>query len=129
MIKICKCMYFAPFNNSFLPFCDSNITDSFLTIQFLTKTMKKLVRNYKKSEKNVPKIRNGQILNTFWPYIFWPKLLKSVQFFYMYYQSFLFNYFLLIFQISIFQWLNCRNLKDELNLCYNGGGVVYVLKS
>ena len=36
---------FASFNNKFLPFCESNITDSFLTVQFLTKTMKKLVRN------------------------------------------------------------------------------------
>ena len=44
---------FAPFNHSFLPFCDSDITDSFLIIQFLPKTMKKLVRNYeKKREKN-----------------------------------------------------------------------------
>ena len=40
-----------------------------------------------------------------------------------------FNYFLLIFQISIAQWLNCRNLKYELNRSYNGGGVVYVLKA
>ena len=40
-----------------------------------------------------------------------------------------FNNFLLIFQISIVQWLNCRNLKDGLNRSYNGGGVVYLLKS
>ena len=40
-----------------------------------------------------------------------------------------FNYFLLVFQISIVQWLNCRNLKDELNRSYNGGGVVYIRKS
>ena len=33
---------------SLLPFCDSNNTDSFLTIQFWTKPMKKLVRNYQK---------------------------------------------------------------------------------
>ena len=40
-----------------------------------------------------------------------------------------FNYFLLIFQICTVQWLNCRNLKDELNFYHNGGGVVYVLQS
>ena len=40
-----------------------------------------------------------------------------------------FNYFSLIFQISIVQWLNCRNLKYELNRSYNGGGVVYLRKS
>ena len=42
---------FAPFNNSFLAFFDGNITDSFLTILFLSKTTKKLIRNYKKCEK------------------------------------------------------------------------------
>ena len=41
----------------------------------------------------------------------------------------LLNYFTLIFQISLVQWLNCRNLKDELNHSYNGGGVVYLLQS
>ena len=40
-----------------------------------------------------------------------------------------FNYFSLIFQISIVQWLNCQNLKDELNRSYNGGGVVYLPQS
>ena len=40
-----------------------------------------------------------------------------------------FNYFLLIFQISISQWLKCRNLKDEINSSHHGGVVVYVLKS
>ena len=37
--------------------------------------------------------------------------------------------FLLIFHISIVQWLNCRNLKYELNRSYNGEEVVYVLKA
>ena len=40
-----------------------------------------------------------------------------------------FNCFLLIFHICTFQWLNCTNLKDEINRSYNGGEVVYVLKS
>ena len=40
-----------------------------------------------------------------------------------------FDYFLLIFQISTFQWLNFTNLKYELNRSYIGGGVVYVLKA
>ena len=35
----------------FLPFFDNNNTDSFLTIQLLTKTMKKLVRNYQKTRE------------------------------------------------------------------------------
>ena len=38
--------FFTPINISLLPFCHSNNIDSFLTIDFLTKTMKKLVRNY-----------------------------------------------------------------------------------
>ena len=40
-----------------------------------------------------------------------------------------FNSFLLIFHICTVQWLNCTNLKDELNRSYNGGGVVYLLQS
>ena len=40
-----------------------------------------------------------------------------------------FNYFLLIYQICTFQRINYTNIKDELNCSYNGGGVVYVLKS
>ena len=40
-----------------------------------------------------------------------------------------FYYLLLIFRISIVHWLNCRNLKDELNRSYNGGVVVYLLQS
>ena len=40
-----------------------------------------------------------------------------------------FNYFSLTFEICTVQGLNCKNLKDELNRSYNGGGVVYVLKS
>ena len=39
-----------------------------------------------------------------------------------------FNYFFLTFEICTVLWLNCTNLKDELNRSYNGGGVVYVLK-
>ena len=50
----------------FLPFCDGNSTDSFLTIQLLTKTMKKLVQNYLKMRlKNDPINRNGEILSIF----------------------------------------------------------------
>ena len=40
-----------------------------------------------------------------------------------------FNYFSLIFQICTVQWLNCTNLKYELNRSHNGGGVVYLRKS
>ena len=36
------------------------------------------------------------------------------------------NFFLLIFQISTVQWLKCRNLKDDLNCSYNGGGYAYL---
>ena len=36
---------------------------------------------------------------------------------------------MLDFHISTLQLLNCTNLEDELNRYYNGGGVVYVLKS
>ena len=39
------------------------------------------------------------------------------------------NYFFLIFKICTFQWLNCTNMKDELNRSYNGEGVVYLLQS
>ena len=37
--------------------------------------------------------------------------------------------FLLIIQICTIQWLNCKNLKDELNRTHNGGGVLYLLQS
>ena len=49
MIKTCKYMYLHPSIIRFLPFCDGNITDSFLTIQFLPKIMKKLVQNDQKT--------------------------------------------------------------------------------
>ena len=39
-----------------------------------------------------------------------------------------FHSFLLIFQISVFQWLKCWNLKDEVNCSHNGGGVAYLLQ-
>ena len=39
-----------------------------------------------------------------------------------------FNYILLVLQISTVQWLNCRNMKDELNCSYIGWGLAYVLK-
>ena len=75
---------FAPINISLLPFCDGNNTDSFLTIQFWTKTMKKARTESSKNreKKSDPKNRNGKILRTCGPYIFWPKLLKSVQILY-----------------------------------------------
>ena len=37
--------------------------------------------------------------------------------------------FLLRFQISTAQWLNCRNLKDEQNCSHIGGGDTYLLRS
>ena len=52
---------FVPFNNSFLPFCDSNITDSSLTIQFLPKMTKKLVRNYKKNTEKERSQKSKQL--------------------------------------------------------------------
>ena len=49
---------FAPINISLLPFCDSKNTDSFLTIQFRTKTIEKHVRNHQKfaKKKTIQKI-------------------------------------------------------------------------
>ena len=90
------CVVFAPFNISFLPFCDSNNTESFLTIQFWTKTIKKARTELSKhrEKKMIQKNWNGQILSTFWPYIFWLKQLKTVQISHSF-----FNYVLLIFQI------------------------------
>ena len=35
-----------------------------------------------------------------------------------------FYFYLLAFQFSTVQWLNCTNLKDDLNCSYNGGGVM-----
>ena len=37
--------------------------------------------------------------------------------------------FLLIFKICTVQWINCTNMKDELNCIYNGGGEVNLLQS
>ena len=52
-----------------------------------------------------------------------PKLCKFCRF------ATFFNSILLIFRICSVQWLNCTNIKDELNHSYNGGGVVYLRKS
>ena len=79
--------------------------------------------------KTVLKNRNGQILNTFWPYLFWLKLLKSVKLRICTTSPSFLNSFLLIFQICTVQWLNCKNLKYELNRSYNGVVVVYLRKS
>ena len=46
---------FAPFDNPFLPLCESNIKDSFLTIYFKPNNIKNLVQNYKKTKKVNPK--------------------------------------------------------------------------
>ena len=130
MIKICKhiILHLSIFHN--LPFCDSNNTDSFLTIQFWTKTMKKLVQNHQKIVgKNDPKKWNGKILRTL-DHTFSDRNYSKVCKFRTYPTSHSFsNYFLLIFQISTLQWLKCNNLKYELNRSCNGGGVVYVLKA
>ena len=122
---------FAPFNISFLPFCDSNNTDSFLTIQFWTKNYEKARTELSKhrEKRNDPKNWNGQILSPFdHTFSDWnnSKLCKFHRFATSH--SF-FSYFLLIFQICIVQWLNWTNLKYELNCSYNGGGVVYLRKS
>ena len=51
-----------------------------VTDSFLSKYSKNLVQNYlKKRKKTWSKNWNSNILSTFWPYIFWTKLLKSVQ--------------------------------------------------
>ena len=39
------------------------------------------------------------------------------------------NLILLIFHIWTVQWLNCKNLKDELNSSYNGGEDTHLLQS
>ena len=47
---------FAPFNISFLPFCESKIIESFLTTNFKPIIIKKLVQNYQTDRrKNDPK--------------------------------------------------------------------------
>ena len=79
--------------------------------------------------KNDPKNRNGKILRTFGPYIFWPKLLKSVQVWYIYYKSFV---FLICFARISERYSSITELYlSEIwaKHSYNGGGVVYLLKS
>ena len=75
------------------------------------------------------KNRNDQILSTFWPYIFCKNYFKVCKFNRCEYSPSFFNYFLLVFRIFTVQWLNCKNLKDELNCSYNGGGDAYILQS
>ena len=130
LIKICKYMFLHLSIFHFLPFCDSDNTDSFMTIQFWTKSMKKLVRNYQKSAekkmiKKIETVRYYELLDHTFSDQNYSKVCKFCT--YTTSHSF-FNYFSLIFQICTVQWLNCTNLKYERNRCYNGGGVVYVLK-
>ena len=103
--------------------------DSFLTIQFWTKTMKKLVRNHQKiaKKKTIQKIETVRYLELL-DHTFSDQNYSKVCKFRTYTTSHsFFDYFSLIFQISIFQWLKCQNLKYELNRSYNGGGVVYCM--
>ena len=94
----------------------------------MTSHLTVLIWNMSK-KRNDPIKRNGKILRTFWPSISDQNYSKVCEFCTYPTSHSFFDFFSLIFQISIFQWLNCRNLKDELNRSYNGGGVVYLRKS
>ena len=93
--------------------------------------MKNLVRNYKKTRKKSrfqkPKRSDIKYFLTI------DFMTETTQKYANVVDTLLFlhflNYFFLIFQISIFQRINCRNLNDELNCSYNGGGVVHLLQS
>ena len=62
------------------------------------------------------------LLSSFSQKMYGPKVLNILPFRF-------FNYFSLIFKKGTGKWLNCTYLKYELNRSYNGGGVVYPLKS
>ena len=131
MIKICKYMFLHLSIFHYLPFCDSNNTDSFLTIEFWTKTMKKHVQNHQKiAKKKTIQKTETVIYYELLDHTFSDQNYSKVCKFCTYTTSHsFFDYFSLIFQISTFQWLNCTNLKYDKNRSYNGGGVVYVLKA
>ena len=129
MIKICKYMFLHKSIFHYLPFFDGNNTDSFMTIQFWTKTTKKLVRNHQKitKKKRSKKLKRQDIKN-FWTIHFLTKTTQKCANFVHILLVIRFIIIFFIFQISIVQWLNCRNMKYELNCSHNGGGVVYLLK-
>ena len=90
----------------------------------LTKTMKKLVQNY---QKDAGKKRSQKSKRSNIKYFFTIDFLTETTVGLLLVLHFC--SFLLIFHIYTVQWLNCTNMKDELNCSYNVGGVVYLLQS
>ena len=94
---------------------------------------KKLVPKFQNKSKNTfePNKRNSPITSTFGPtktYIILHRNSKVWKYCIYASSRSLLIFFLLIFQISTVQWLNCRNLKDKKNYFCNGGGDAYLLK-
>ena len=126
MIKVCKYMFL---HLSIFHFCHFVIVTirthfwPFSSEETLWKILYGIIKKSRKTKDQ--KNRNGQILRIFGPYIFWPNYSKVCKFCTYTTSHSFFEYSLPIFQIEIVQWLNCRNLKYELNRSYNGGEVVY----
>ena len=59
--------FLTPYNISYLPFCDREVTDSFLSNNALPNNPKKIVPNHQKNLKNIfgSKKLNGPITSTF----------------------------------------------------------------
>ena len=91
---------------------------------------KKLVRNYQKKRKKRSKSSKLSDINYFLTkYVFTKNTQKCANCVDALIVLRFFISLFLVFQIFTFQWLECTVLKDELNWSYNGGGVVYLLKS
>ena len=102
-----------------------------MTIQFWTKTIKKLVQNYQKSaetKKRSKKSKRWDIKNLWTIHFLTKTTQKCANLVHIILVIRFFNIFP-TFQICTFQWLNCTNLKYELNRSYNSGGVIYVMNS
>ena len=91
--------------------------------------MKNLVRNYKKNGGERSKKSKRSDITYILTIYFLTETTQKCANFVDVLLVLHFYFFSLIFQVVTVQWLNCRNLKDELNLFHNGGGVVYLLQS
>ena len=121
MVKICKCIYLHLSITHFYHFVMVTLKTRFWPFRFYQKLWETSTGLFKNAKKQWKK-RNGQIISTFLPYILWPKLLKTVEMCRCCTSP-------LILHISTVQLLNCRNLKEEQNCSYNGGGVVHLQQS
>ena len=128
MIKMCKYMYLHLLVIHFCHFVIVRIQTHFWPLSSEQKLWKRSYGIIKKTrEKRSNKTKRSDIKYVLTIYFLTETTQKCANIIHVL-LVFHFIIFFLVFKICIFQWLNCRNPKYELNRSYNCGGVVYVLK-